>query len=336
VALILIFSFHRSAQTWTPSDPIVEVIGPTFEAYGDLLQQPANDAAIRSAKRVTFSYGCHDRQKLDLYTPSSHAPQPEAGKSRPILVFAYGGGFISGDKIMGAIPGEVVYTNLGYFFAEKLGFETIVMDYRLLNHGAKYPSKGEDVSGVMDWVEAKYGSGATGYNGEREIFMLGNSAGAVHVSSWVFGERFSVRRNIFANGGNGVRLQGLVFLGCPLRWDLDGGMRDMLATYYGGEKETKAAEPTALMERATEGVSTLKMRRWPKVLVAVSELDPDAHMVVPGKEFAKLWQERGGRGSFVELKGHNHLSPPLSLGIGIEREEAWGYEVAAWMTEADR
>lgn len=314
---------------------IVEVIGPTFEAYGNLLRRPANVAAIRAAKRETFSYGRHDRQKLDLYTPSSHAPQPGGGKSRPILVFAYGGGFISGDKVVAAIPGEVVYTNLGYFFAEKLGFETIIMDYRLLSHGAKYPSGGEDVGGVMDWVEAKYGSGATGFNGEREVFLLGNSAGGVHVSSWLFGERFSQRRNVFVNGGNGVRFQGLVFLGCPFRSDMNGGMRDMLTTYYGGAEEAKAAEPTALMEKATEGVSTLKMRKWPKVLVAVSELDPEAHMVVPGKEFAKLWQERGGRGSFVGLKGHNHLSPPLSLGTGIEKEEAWGHKVAAWMTEAD-
>jgi hypothetical protein len=314
---------------------IVEVIEPTFQAYGDLLRQPANAAAIHAAKVETFSYGRHDRQKLDLYTPSSDAPKPRASKSRPILIFAYGGGFISGDKIMAAISGEVAYTNLGYFFAEKLGFETIVMDYRLLNHGAKYPSGGDDVGGVMDWVEARYGSGAMGYNGEREIFLLGNSAGAVHVSTWLFGEQFSARRNIFISGENGARLNGLVLLGCPLRWDVDGGMKEMLTAYYGGEKETKAAEPTALMEKATEGVYALEMRKWPKMLIAVSELDPEAHMVVPGKEFARMWQERGGRGKFLELKGHNHLSPPLSLGTGIEREEAWGYEVAVWMTEGE-
>lgn len=314
---------------------IVEVIEPTFRVYGDLLRQPANAAAIHAAKVQTFAYGAHDRQKLDIYTPSSNAPKPRAGKPRPILMFAYGGGFISGDKVMAAIPGEVAYTNLGYFFAEKLGFETIVMDYRLLSHGAKYPSGGDDVGGVMDWVEARYGSDATGYNGERELFMMGNSAGAVHVLTWLFAQHFIAGRNILFSGDHGVRLNGVVLLGCPLRWDVNGSMKNMLATYYGGTIEAKAAEPTALMERATGGIHAQKIRKWPRMLTVASELDPEDHMLIPGKEFARMWRERGGRGKFLELKGHNHLSPPLSLGTGIEREEAWGCEVAAWMTGAE-
>ena len=314
---------------------IVEVVVPTFQVYGDLLRQPANASAIHATKRETFTYGPHERQKLDLYTPSPCAPKTAISKSRPILVFVYGGGFVSGDRLMALIPGEVVYTNLGYFFSEKLGFETIVMDYRLLNHGAKYPSGGEDVGGVLDWIEGRYGSGTPEYECEREIFLLGNSAGAVHVSTWLFGERFSERRKDLLKGKNGVRLHGVVFLGCPLRWDMDGGMRDMLTSYYGGEKETKNAEPTALMEQATQGASRTEMDEWPKVLVAVSELDPEAYMVIPGKEFAKLWHGKGGKGSFIQLKGHNHLSPPLSLGTGLKGEEAWGFEVAQWMTDAN-
>jgi hypothetical protein len=64
----------------------------------------------------------------------------------------------------------------------------------------------------------------------------------------------------------------------------------------------------------------------------VSELDPE-DIVEMGKDFAKLWQDNGGEGSLMELKGHNHLSPPLSLGSGVDREEVWGFEVGTWMLE---
>ena len=103
----------------------------------------------------------------------------------------------------------------------------------------------------------------------------------------------------------------------------------MLNIYYGGEREAKDSEPTVLMERA-DLRKTGEVRSWPQLLIAVSELDPE-DMIEMGKEFAKLWHDKG---AFMELKGHNHLSPPLSLGTAVEREEAWGFEVGTWMLEA--
>jgi hypothetical protein len=120
-------------------------------------------------------------------------------------------------------------------------------------------------------------------------------------------------------------------LGCPFHLDFNGGMKDMLQVYYGGEKETKDADPCALMERATFG-NNRAAQAWPKLLIAVSELDPE-DIIEMGKDFAKLWQDNGGEGSLMELKGHNHLSPPLSLGSGVDREEVWGFEVGTWMLE---
>ena len=287
---------------------------------------------IHAAKRETFSYGSHERQKLDLYTPSELAPKPASNKLHPIVVFAYGGAFVSGDRILDAISDDLAYNNLGYFFAERLGFYTIVMDYRLLSHSAKFPSGGEDVGGVMDWVESRFGSRSSLSAQTREVFILGNSAGAVHVSTWLFGKQFTARRHTFVCGERGVKLVGIVMLGCPFRLDFNGGMKDMLQVYYGGEKETKDSDPWALMERAAisnHGAA----KAWPKLLIAVSELDPE-DMIEMGREFANSWRNSGGEGSFIELKGHNHLSPPLSLGTGVQREESWGLDVGAWMLEA--
>lgn len=296
---------------------VVEVIGPTYEAYGSLLREPKNAAAIHATQRETFSYGFHDRQKLDLYTPSIHAPKPT--EPRPILVFAYGGGFVSGEKTMEAIPGGVVYTNLGHFFAEKCGFETIVMDYRLIGHGAKYPSGGEDVDVVMKWVEGRYRSE------KRKVILLGNSAGGVHVATWLYGEAFAVSRQALT-GGQSLELGGAVFLGAPFRLDPNGGMKPMLSAYYGDASQIESAEPTALMEHSSG--------TQPKILVVVSELDPE-FIVEASTEFVGALKSRGRDSTFLELKGHNHISPPLSLGTGIEREEAWGFEVAKWITETN-
>lgn len=305
--------------------------GPTFQAYGDLLRRPESASKIQAGKRETFSYGSHERQKLDLYTPSEHAPKPTSKKLRPVVVFVYGGAFVSGDRILEAIPDDLAYKNLGYFFAEQLGFDTIVMDYKLLSHGAKFPSGGADVGGVMDWVESRFGSRSNLSDRKRDIFILGNSAGAVHVSTWLFDEQFSARRDTFVCGDHGIKLTGVIMLGCPFRLDFNGGMKEMLQVYYGGGKETRDSDPMALMEKATLG-NDGAVQTWPKLMIAVSELDPE-DMVEMGKEFAKLWGEKGGKGDFMELKGHNHLSPPLALGTGVEQEEAWGFEVGTWILE---
>jgi hypothetical protein len=311
---------------------IMASFGPTFQAYGEMLHRSENASKIQTVKRETFSYGLHERQKLDLYTPTHLAPKPASNKSRPILVFAYGGAFVSGDRLLDAIPDDLAYRNVGYFFAEKLGFDIIVMDYRLLSHGAKFPSGGEDVGGVMNWVKARFGSCSNSADRPRDVFVLGNSAGAVHVSTWLFGKQFSARRDSFVNGDQGVKLTGVIFLGCPFHLDFNGSMKDMLQVYFGGEKETKDSEPAALMQRITLGAKG-EFQAWPQLLVVVSELDPE-DIVEAGKAAVKLWRNEGGEGAFMELKGHNHLSPPLSLATDIEKEEAWGFEVATWMLEA--
>jgi acetyl esterase/lipase len=115
---------------------------------------------------------------------------------------------VIGDRNMG---GDLVFRNLGHFFAEKLSFETIVMEYRLLSHGARYPSGGDDVALVMDWIADRFKFCGT------NVFLIGNSAGAVHVATYLFEQRFSEKRKSFVNWQNGVKLSGAVLLSCPHR-----------------------------------------------------------------------------------------------------------------------
>lgn len=303
---------------------IAEVVGPTYQAYSTLLQKPETKAAIKSIKRETFSYGPHERQSLDLYSPPD-APIHLSQRPRPLLIFAYGGGFASGDKILDGIEGGLVYANVGAFFASQANFETIVLDYRLLKHGAKYPSGGEDFDLALKWIRDRHQPGV-----QREIYVLANSAGAVHFSTWLFSPRFATERLELLSGANEIRLGKVVFLGCPFRLQYHGGMKPMLEVYYGREEETKRAEPTQLMLAALQSKESIDIASMPAVMIAVAELDPD-FIIEPGQEFFKLWKEAGGKGDYITLNGHNHISPPLSLGTGVSREEQWGHQVAAWL-----
>ncbi|KAK4942093.1 hypothetical protein LTR10_018129 [Elasticomyces elasticus] len=303
---------------------IGEVVGPTYAAYEALLKKPKTKDAIHNVKKETFSYGPHERQKLDLYTaPTTQTSGSQ--KARPILVFSYGGGFASGDKILDAFGDGVVYANVGAFFASKLEFDTVVLDYRLLKHGGRYPSGGEDFKLALNWIQDKLQQ-----EEKREIYVVANSAGAVHFTTWLFAPDFVKERAELLSGSSGVQLTKVVLLGCPFRLDYNGGMHPMLQTYYGGQTETKKAEPSALLLAAIEESESFDMKAMPPILTAVAELDPD-FITEPGQEFSKLWKEHGGTGEFFVLSGHNHISPPLSLGTGIAEEERWGYQVARWL-----
>jgi predicted alpha/beta hydrolase len=81
-----------------------------------------------------------------------------------------------------------------------------------LGDGAKCPLEGEDVDGVVSWVEERRaGEG-------RKVYFLGHSEGGMHVATWLFGENFAARTAAFLRG-NGFKLDGAVFLCTPFPTD---------------------------------------------------------------------------------------------------------------------
>src|SRR5947209_512187 len=97
---------------------------------------------------------------LDLYVPQRVARPP-------LLVFAYGGAWISGDKKGYGIVGE-------YFASRKMA--TAVVNYRLSSDAAiKHPAHCKDVAAAINWLQQR--SSELGVDGGR-TFILGHSAGA--------------------------------------------------------------------------------------------------------------------------------------------------------------
>src|SRR5215831_15366084 len=110
------------------------------------------------------------RQILDVYQPIWRA-------GAPVVIFIHGGAYVRGDK---DFYGEM-YGNISTWFARQ-GVLGLNATYRLAP-AAKWPSGADDVRGMVKW--AKENAAKFGGDGQR-IYLMGQSAGATHVASYIF------------------------------------------------------------------------------------------------------------------------------------------------------
>ncbi|KAI1496416.1 Alpha/Beta hydrolase protein [Biscogniauxia marginata] len=296
---------------------IQEVLLPTFGIYEKLLT--AKEKEIKSTRRETHKYGPNPRQLLDVYYPSEAPTAPFVAK--PVLVFLYGGGFVGGDRVNQTYANGLIFANIGHFFASRFGFTVVIPDYRLLSHGAKYPSGGEDVKLVVDWITETLAR-QEGY-AAIDLFLLGNSAGGAHVATYLLEPQFAKpRETVLAEErkGGGVLLRGTLLLGTPLHWGKEDN--EVLRAYF-GEGKIYENSPLGLLQRSKKEASGPNLPGV-KIVTILSELDPE-FIGQSANEFKEAWP--GSDIEVIVIKGHNHISPQLGLGTGIEREEAWGVQV---------
>ena len=148
-----------------------KIVVSTFKLYGPLLKKMPRDGVKVSKDQ---SYGSHERHRLDVFQPVK-----SAGLA-PVVIFLHGGGFTRGDK--------KGYSNIGLYFARH-GVVGITANYRLAPK-VKWPSGAEDIASMIKWVKAngaKFGINA------NKIFLMGSSAGAGHVASYVFFEQHQIK-----------------------------------------------------------------------------------------------------------------------------------------------
>lgn len=295
----------------------------TWQAFGDLLRRPERLALLNSIPRQVHSYGDHDRQTLDLYH-SSHGDQ-----ARPIFVFLHGGANVSGGSIAPEIEGEVVYKGLAYFLAEELGYDAVIVNYRLLQHGGAFNSGGEDLNLVVKWIE---GNLCPDGGKPRDLVIMGNSAGGAHLASWLFDEAFISTTQRVIEPSAKLHLRLAIILSSTMLADPDNvAMAPQLLRYFGSRENIVYNSPLNLMRRAYGTQSGDKGRDRaaklrPRILLVATEYDP-TFVIETEKKLTQEWKELGGQAEYWELPGHNHLSPPLALGTGDEAAEAWGFEL---------
>ena len=221
-----------------------------------------------------LAYGPHARHRLDVRHVAG-APHDA------IMIYVHGGGFTGGDKR--------AFANIGGYFA-KAGILGITMTYRLAPE-ALWPAGGQDVAAAVAWARAN----AAKYNADASrIVVFGHSAGASHCASFLFDPDIRGHQQV----AGGVLVSGP---GYTLSKDR---VRGSLLQYFGAD------ESRYERQSATRYVPGTKV----PVLLAVAERDPD-FLVLPTLDMAVHLTRRDGRcPPLYRLEGHNHFSPPSSIG----------------------
>lgn len=148
--------------------------GDRFMELRTIYKEHLREAGFPQAKITRdLVYGSDERHRLDV-----HQPRDLGNGALPILVFVHGGGFTRGVRS----DGEIFDNVLAYF--ARHGILGINATYRLApEHG--WPAAVDDLRGVMAWIR----DNAADFGGNVDsVFLMGHSAGAVHVASYTFDE----------------------------------------------------------------------------------------------------------------------------------------------------
>ena len=220
------------------------------------------------------SYGADERQKVDICSP--------AGEGHPVVVFIPGGGMTGGNKAF--------YAHIPAFFARE-GFVGVSVNYRLAPDHL-FPAGAQDVAAVVDWLV----DNVAGYGGDPScIFIIGQSAGAVHAASTLF-DRRAQPHNLAA-----VRAAVLMSGVYEITPDHEGGNINL---YFGNDTEE-------LKDRSS--VNHVGNHNVP-VILTVAEMEPTFFGLSAAAMMYALTQRDRHAAQLVWLKGHNHLSPVLNMG----------------------
>jgi acetyl esterase/lipase len=284
-----------------------ETIASTAALVAPLHARMASTGANAGVKVTRdFRYGPSDRHRLDVFETEGTKLTPA-----PVLVFVHGGGFVMGDKTS---PNTPFYDNVGYW-AVKNGLIGVNITYRLAPQHP-WPAGSDDVALAVKWVRENIA--AHGGDPSR-VYVMGQSAGGVHVAGYVARE--------FGNTGGSTPAQGWRIAGALLisgMYDTDTMIRDERFRAYFGNDDAKI-----------DGISFVGALAGANIplFVVVSEFDPPAFV----SEFVVLLETHVRRQvslpRFVQLMGQNHFTTTWRMNTD---EDAMGPEVLQFIADTSR
>ena len=254
-----------------PSEDAIAAAGRVFAER----QEREPYAGLRVIRDV--AYGEHPRQRLDVFASE------QTSRARGVLVFAHGGGYVSGDK---RLPGTPYYDNVGVW-AARHGLAGVTMNYRFAPE-ATWPAGGDDVASVVAWIRehvAVHGADP------GRIFLMGHSAGAAHIASYV-------ARNPDAPVAGAI---------------LASGVYDVAAMEWSPRHRAYFGDPATYAERSSvDGVA----RSPVPLLIAAAEFEPQKFHPQAERLARAVLAQRGRAAPGAVLAGHTHFSPIFALGAG--------------------
>jgi acetyl esterase/lipase len=227
-----------------------------------------------------LQYGPADRNRLDIFMPQS------VTSGRPVLIFVHGGAFVRGDKRR---PNSPFYDNV-MLWAVKNGFIGVNMNYRLAP-SSPWPAGAEDIASAIQWVTKEIVE--RGGDPSR-IYLMGHSAGAVHVASYVSHPEF------FKVKGGGVK--GAIMLSGI--YDLTTGpLNDPERSYFGHDASHYPGESS---------LPGLLKTEIPLMAVS-SELDPPVFTGQLDHLKQETCKRPTGCARTLVLPQHTHMSEVYSI-----------------------
>jgi triacylglycerol lipase len=227
-------------------------------------------------------YGEADRNLLDIFMPD-----PALSSPRPVLIFVHGGAFVGGDKR--TAPDSPFYDNI-MLWAAKSGFIGVNVTYRLAPQ-APWPAGAEDLATAVQWV--KDGISGRGGNPAR-IYLMGHSAGAVHVATYVSHPEFQK-----VKGGG---LAGAIMVS---------GIYDLTATPLADpERAYFGTDPARYTERSS--LHGLEATEIP-LMITAAELDPPGFVLQLDLAKQAACNRPSGCARAFLLPQHSHMSEVYSI-----------------------
>jgi acetyl esterase/lipase len=137
--------------------------------------------ATRLAAAIPYAAG--ERRMLDVYMPSATPDTGAGAKAAPVIVFFYGGNWVSGKRDDYAFVGRALAAR---------GFVVVIPDYRLYPQ-VRYPDFLIDSAQAVAWAERTI----VQYGGDpRRIYLMGHSAGAYNVAMLALDGRWLGREGL--------------------------------------------------------------------------------------------------------------------------------------------
>jgi acetyl esterase/lipase len=256
------------------------VVDPTATAaiYAPL-QESEPYAGIKVMRDV--KYGPSERNVLDVFSAESSA----AGDARPVLMFVHGGAYIRGEKRR---PGSPFYDNV-VLWAARHGMVGVNLEYRLAPKDP-WPAAAEDMAVAVRFVADNIKT----YGGNPgRIFLMGHSAGATHVATYVGHKEFQ--------GPKGSGLAGAIFSSGA--YDLSKDEPSEGRTAYFGDA-ARYAERSALPGLIDSNIP---------FMISSAELDPPAMVEQFNLLKETMCKSKRGCVRAVALPKHSHMSESYSI-----------------------
>lgn len=243
------------------------------------LQQKEPYQGVKTERDV--KYGPADRNLLDIFVPET------AASRRPVLIYIHAGAFVGGNKRR--TPTSPFYDNI-MLWAVKNGFVGVNATYRLAPQ-APWPAGAEDMATVIRWVTDNIGQRG---GDPTRIYLMGHSAGAVHVASYVSHPEFHK-----VKGGG---LAGAILVS---------GIYDLTAMALAdGQRAYFGDDPARYAERSSlQGLATTDI----PLMLAVAELDPEGFVLQFDRAKQASCRRASGCARALMLLQHSHMSEVYAI-----------------------